>query len=162
MVDSRLDSDRRHRLVIQPNASLSRRQALAFMGWMCVVSFGIAGLWAWQGYWMILPFAGLEMAALAGGLYWSMRHNGYREVIEVGGERITIEAGHHAPERRWSYQRAWTQVRLLEGPYRNSPTRLMLGSHGQYCVLGQCLSNAERSAVAERLRGWTNETTALR
>lgn len=142
------------RLVIQPNASLAIGWALVFWGWMSLVSFTIAGLFAWRGFWMILPFAGLEMVALALGLYWSMRNNVYREVISVVGDRVVVEAGRHVPEQRWEFLKTWAQVQLEPGIYRNSPTRLSVRSHGRVCVLGRCLSDEEREQVAVRLRNW--------
>lgn len=145
------------RLVIQPNASLSLEWAGVFLASMCAVSFGIAGLFAWQGYWMVLPFAGLEMAALAAGLYWSLRANRYREVVSVTPDRVVIEAGRRGPEQHWEFARAWTRVRLLTGPYRNSPTRISVGSHGRACILGACLNEEERERVAARLARWVAE-----
>lgn len=145
------------RLVIQPNASLSTEWALAFLGSMCAVSFTIAGLFAWQGYWMILPFSGLEMAALAAGLYSAMRGNSYREVISVDEDRIVVEAGHRVPEKRWEFSRVWAQVRLEPGCNRNSPTHLSVRSHGRVCVLGGCLSDEEREQVAAQLHNWVHK-----
>lgn len=141
-------------MVIQPNASMSPRSAAALLVCMCALSFGIAGLLAWLGYWMVLPFAGLEMAALAAGLWWSIRDNSYREVVSVDEQRVWVETGWRAPQRRWEFQRLWVQLRLEPGPYPSSPTRLWLGSHGQGCVLGTCLTDEEREVLAQRLRGW--------
>lgn len=150
------EQDVQRQLVIQPNASLSLEWAGVFFVSMCAVSFSIAGLFAWQGYWMVLPFAGLEMAALAAGLYWSLRANVYREVISVTQDHVVIEAGRHEPERRWEFLRGWTRVKLLDGPHRNSPTRISIGSHGQACILGGCLSDEERKIVSARLAQWVS------
>lgn len=143
-----------HRLVIAPNGSLTVAQAQWFFLGMCVVSFGIAGFMTVFGLWLIWPFAGLEMAALAGGLFVSLRDNGYREVISISEHRIEVEAGRNEPERRWEFPRLLTQVRLSPGVYRNSPTRLLLTRHGRGCELGRCLTEEERAKVAERLKGW--------
>lgn len=148
------DSSEERRLVIQPNASLSTYGALAFLGLVCFVTFGLAGALAWLGYWLVLPFAGLEIAALAAALWWSMRDNAYREVISVGEERVAVEVGRHHPQRHWEFQRAWTRVRLEAGKGRHEPTRLWLGSHGKGCILGACLTDEERAAVAGRLAQW--------
>lgn len=116
MSDPQPEQGAQRRLVIQPNASLSLEWAGVFFASMCIASFGIAGLFAWQGYWMVLPFAGLEMAALAAGLYWSLRANVYREVISITDDHVVVETGRQGPEQRWEFQRAWTRVRLLVGP----------------------------------------------
>lgn len=162
MSDRRTPECESKQLVIQPNASLTLGWALVFMASMCVLSFGIAGVLAWLGYWMVLPFAGLEMAALAAGLWWSMRDNVYREVVSVEADRVRVEAGRHGPETTWEFQRAWTQVRLQAGPHLTSPSRLWLGSHGRGCVLGRCLTEEEREAVAERLRQWVRQPLPTR
>ncbi|MDN5939661.1 MAG: DUF2244 domain-containing protein, partial [Salinisphaera sp.] len=112
-----------------------------------------AGL-AWLGYWMVLPFSGLEMLALAVALWWGMRDNSYREVVCVDDRYVRVESGWRHPQRHWQYERAWAQLRLEPGPYASSPTRLWLGSHGKGCILGGCLTNEEREAVARKLRHW--------
>jgi len=139
-------------IVIRPNASLSPYWAGVFLASMCVVSFGIGGLFAAHGYWMVLPFAGLEMAALAAGLWVSLRHNGYREVVSVYDDRVVLEKGLGEPESCAEFPRAWTQVRLEDGPSRNSATRLMVSSGGRGCELGRCLTDGEKREVAGRLR----------
>ena len=48
------------RLVIGPNASLSDRQALGFFAGLSVICLCIGGVFASQGFWPVLPFAGLE------------------------------------------------------------------------------------------------------
>lgn len=154
MSDTQAPSETEKRLVIQPNASLTPRWAAAFLASMCTVSFGIAGVFAWLGYWMVLPFAGLEMLALAAGLWWSVRDNAYREVVSVTEDRVRVEAGWGRPARRWEFRRAWLQVRLQAGVDRNRPTRLLITSSGRGCELGRCLTDEEREEVAERLRRW--------
>ena len=154
MSDEQAPNGTEKRLVIRPNASLTPRWAAAFLASMCAVSFGIAGLLTWHGFWVVLPFAGLEMLALAAGLWWSMRGNSYREVVSVDDEHVRVEAGHRRPERRWIFRRAWLQVRLESGPNRNSPTRLLMTSSGRGCELGRCLTDDEREEVAARRRRW--------
>lgn len=141
-------------LVIRPNASLTPHWAYVFMGFMCAVSFGIAGLLAVLGYWIVLPIALLEMLALAVGLAYSLRNNSYREIVSLCGEQLQIEVGHRWPERRWQFQRAWAQVQLEPGPNRTSPNRLLVMSHGSGCELGGCLTDEERIEIARQLRRW--------
>jgi uncharacterized membrane protein len=139
------------RLVIEPNASLTPPQAVAFLGGMCLISFSIAGVFAFLGYWMVLPFAGLEMLALAAALWWVMRGNAYREVISIGSERVQIQAGRFRPERNVDFPRAWTRV-CLEMP--RSPcdrSRLLISHAGRRCEVGACLGEAQREALARRL-----------
>ena len=142
------------RLVIQPNGSLSWNQAVVFMALIGTVSLGIGATFAWLGFWVILPFAGLELTALAVALYISLRRNGYREVVSVFDDRVLIERGHVlATEReQHAFARAWARVRLEAGPTRLAPSRLWVGASGQFVELGRCLTDGERESLSQRLR----------
>lgn len=145
---------RETQLVIGPNASLSVRQAWLFMAATVMLGFGIAVGMAVQGFWLILPFAGLELSALGVALYVSVRRNAYREVIRFDGEQLTVAFG--AVGRgiggTVSLPRAWTQVRLEAGAHRHAPTGLMLCSSGQRVQLARCLTDEERERLYRRLQ----------
>jgi uncharacterized membrane protein len=150
-VDTSAQGESRHRLVVEPNASLTVTQAALFLLWMCVLTFGIAGLFAARGYWMVLPFAGLEMLALAVGLWWSLRGNTYREVITLDGERLRVESGRRRPEHRWEFPRAWTRLQFEpETPADRS--HLWLTYAGARCEVGACLGEDDRVQLARRIR----------
>ncbi|WP_051749174.1 DUF2244 domain-containing protein [Nevskia soli] len=149
------------RLVIGPNASMSVRQAVWFMAWMCAVSLAIGGFFALKGFWPILPFAGLELVALAAALAVSLRRNRYREVVDFDQDAIRVEVGEigRGAGLQVRFTRSSTRVLLETGPYRNSPSRLLLSSLGQSLELGRCLTDEERERLAARMRelihpGW--------
>lgn len=149
------------RIVIGPNASLSVRQARWFMALMATVSLGIAGFFAAQGLWPILPFAGLELAVLAIALKVVLKRNRYREVLSFEDETIRIEIGMvgQGAERTAELMRTRTRVLLEHGPHRNSPTRLWLSDAGRRVEIAGGLTDAERERIAERARelihpGW--------
>jgi uncharacterized membrane protein len=148
-------------LVIGPNASMSVRQAVWFMAWMCAVSLAIGGFFALKGFWPILPFAGLELVALAAALAVSLRRNRYREVVDFDQDAIRVEVGEigRGAGLQVRFTRSSTRVLLETGPYRNSPSRLLLSSQGQSLELGRCLTDEERQRLAARMRelihpGW--------
>lgn len=120
------------------------------MLWMCVLSFGIAGLFAWLGYWMVLPFAGLEMLALGAALWWSLRGNSYREVISIDGHSVRVQIGRRRPEHEWEFPRAW--ARLQREPQAGGVERLWLGYGGARCEIGACLGEEDRARLAQRLQ----------
>ncbi len=149
------------RLVIGPNASMTLRMAWVVMGIMSVVSLGIAVMFALQGFWPILPFAGLELAALGLALWVSLKRNRYREVIVFDGNRIRIECGMTGEGARLSvdWARSSTRVLLEQGIHRNDPTRLSLNNGSRRLTLGRCLTDEDREQLAARLRelilaGW--------
>lgn len=157
MTSRPIRQDLLRRLVIAPNGSLSVAQAGWFFAGMCLLSTVIAAILTWQGLWLIWPFAGLEMAMLALGLYLSLRDNGYREVVSVYEDTIEVDAGRGQPERHWEFPRLLTQVQLRSGQGRNGHSRLLVTRSGWGCELGRCLTDEERADVAVRLKNWVRQ-----
>lgn len=142
------------RLVIGPNASMSARQAWAVGWWVGGVSLAIGIFFATRGFWPVLPFAGLEVAAFAAALWVSLRSNRYREVLTFSGNAVRVEFGMagRGPQSAVELRRDWMRVVVEAGPYRNSPTRLLLKSFGQGVEIARCLTDEERERVGARIR----------
>ncbi|MEQ1438402.1 DUF2244 domain-containing protein [Fontimonas sp. SYSU GA230001] len=142
------------RLVIGPNASLDARQAWLFMGLSASVGLGI-GIWmALLGFWPVLPFAGLELAALGAAVYVSVRRNAYREVLVFEARQLRVEFGviGRGAGTVIRLSRPLTRVLLEPGAHRHDPTRLTLSCGGQRVRIGACLTDAERGRLAARLK----------
>jgi len=141
------------RLVIGPNASLSPGQALAFFVSMCLICLGIAAGFALLGFWPVLPFAGLELVALGAALAVVLRRNRYREVVWLDRELIRVEFGMLGQRERASceWPRSMTRV-WLEDDAQAGGNRLVLACGVQRMVIGSCLTDAEREALARRLK----------
>jgi len=140
------------RIEISPHCSLTPRGAWLFFGSVCVTSFGLAGFIALQGFWPVLPFAGLEMALLGWALKVSMDRRHHRQTITVTPEEVEFEE--HLPQehRRVVFPRHWAQVRIRAGHSPLHPSRLTIESHGRRCEVGSFLNEQERSGLAARLR----------
>ncbi len=142
-------------IVIGPNASLSVRQALLVLASVSFISLTVAVGFAVLGFWPILPFAGLELAALGAALWVSLRRNRYREVLGFEGGRVRVGFGWMgqgaSAEIDWS--RSFTRVLLEPGATRNSHNRLYLTSSGQRIAIGRCLTDAAREALHGRIKG---------
>lgn len=141
-------------VVIQPNCSLSWRGTLVVFGCISLVSMVIALGFSIRGFWMILPFAGLELAVLAFGLYQGALHGQSREVITIRGDVVAVQKGRRGPEQTLAFQRDWTRVELAGPPHRGYPSRLLLRCQGREVEVGGCLNESERSLLAQHLRRW--------
>src|ERR1700744_6702844 len=80
------------RIEICPNCSLSVRGAVGFFGSLCFTSFAIAGILAVQGFWPVLPFAGLEMLGLGCALKISLQRRFHRQTITVTDADVRVES----------------------------------------------------------------------
>jgi uncharacterized membrane protein len=137
--------------VLRPNRSLSWEGVVRFFLALFGVSMTIAVGLAFMGYWLVLPFSGLEMIALAAALYLVARRSHLAEVIEVAGDDVQIERGCGQPTERCKMSRYWSRVRLEKVDSGGQPTRLLICSHGHAEEVGRFLSESERQDLAVRL-----------
>ena len=140
------------RIEISPNCSLTTRGAWVFFASICVTSFSLAGFVALQGFWPVLPFAGLELALLGWALRASLQRRHHRQTITVTEHSVEIEDC--LPERRGLvvFPRHWAQVRIRAGQSPLHPSQLTIESHGRRCEIGNFLNEQERRGLARRLR----------
>lgn len=145
-------------VVIRPNCSLTWRAVLVVFGGISLVSIAIALGFLLLGYWLILPFAGLELVALGAALYIAARKAAVREVISIRGSEVAVQKGRRRPEQTHTFPRGWVLIELLRPLRRGYPTRLFIRSHGREVEIGGCLVEAERCRLAEDLRRWVRPT----
>lgn len=124
------------------------------MGLTSIPTLGCAGYCAALGFWPVLPFAGLEMAALAAALVVAMRRNAYREVVSFARDKVVVEFGIAGvgAQARVELPRGWARAWIERGERRNEATRLLLGASGQRVEIGRCLTDAEREGLVERFK----------
>ena len=149
---------------IAPHCSLQPRGAVVFFVSICIVSFTIAGFLATRGMWPVLPFAGLEMLALAWALRLSMRRRLYSQTIRLTEELVRVETRIGQRSHQIEFTRHWARVKLRDADFRLHPTRLVIESHGQACEVGGFLNEEERRALAVQLMrsiGRVNESPPL-
>ena len=117
-----------------------------------------------QGFWPILPFAGLEMLGLGWALKLSLARRFHRQTITVTDDQISIESRDRLDSSQVVFPRHWAQVKLRRPASRLHPSRLTIESHGRQCELGSFLTEAERRGLAlrlQRLVGRINESPSL-
>lgn len=148
------------RLVIRPNASLSWTQAKRVIAGVTLFAAGMGGYFTELGLWPMLLFLALAIAALAAGLVASVGKNGYREVLDFSDHVIRVRVGlTRSSAVEIVLQRPQTRVLLEQGPYRNSPSRLVLSCKEQRLEIARCVTDEERAALSQRIKqlihpGW--------
>lgn len=144
--------NRLSRFVVMPNCSMSWQENKIFVASLAFISFSIAGAFALQGLWMILPFAGLEILMLTGILYWSGLQATHREVISIDADNVHVEVGRRKSRQVYEFQRAWTKVELRSPAIANRQSKLVMRSKGKELEIGACLTEQERKELAASLR----------
>jgi len=145
--------------------SLTPRSARVFIGAVATATFLVAGFFTSQGFWPVLPFAGIEIGLLIWAVRASMRSGLQRETITITEDYVTVE--HRSPDGDWDsvFPRHWTRVKLHAPLAALHPSRLLLESRGRAYEVGRFLTEDDRRSLAVRLKqlvGNVNESPALR
>ena len=139
------------RFVLRPNRSLSWRGSLLFYFSLLIISSAIAIGLTLLGFWLVLPFSGLEMLALGIGLYVVACRCYECEVISINDDSIRIERGRDYPREQCTLGRMWARVVLERCPRAWYPSRLLIRSHGRSVEIGRFLDEEERRRLADEL-----------
>jgi uncharacterized membrane protein len=138
------------RIELLPNCSLTVPAALFFFGTVALASLTFAMFFVLQGFWPVLPWAGLELALLGWALWASMRRRHWTQTVTVTDRDVEITTRGPEGERRIVFSRHWASVKL-RGPQGWHPSRLLVESHGRACEIGGFLTEEERRALHRRL-----------
>lgn len=147
------------RVVIRPNRSLSWRQSMVFLAAISVPLLLISSALALHGFWLVLPFAGLELGVLYVSIYLVSHAARRCEVVSIGETLVTVEKGRDrgrcpdggGPEERIEFTRGWVRVELAESSGRWYPQRLWIGASGRRVELGEFLIEDEKFELAAEL-----------
>lgn len=152
MIIDETQRSRCSRFVIRPNSSLSWHGNKVFFLIMCVISFGIASVFAAAGYWVVFPFAGLEMGVLGVALYLCASQAAWCEVVSIDEDQVQVLKGRDRPEQTFVFNRHWARVVLSRPVATGHPGRLSIRSHGQEVEVGAFLNREERERLASALQ----------
>jgi uncharacterized membrane protein len=151
-------------LELSPRCSLTPKTARIFIGLVAAPTFAIATLFTVQGFWPVLPFAGLEIGLLVWAVRASMRTGLERETITISRDSVIVRHWDRRGVQSAVFPRHWSRVTLHAPLAALHPSRLVLESHGRACEVGRFLTEDERRSLAVRLQqlvGNMNETPAL-
>lgn len=114
------------RLLLTPNCSLSWRDNVRIWIGLCALSSIIVSGMIWAGAWLVFPFAGLELGALAGAFYYTARQCRKQEVLTIFPETLRLEKGLYRKQHEWSLPRPYTRVHLRAAQHPFTPPKLSL------------------------------------
>jgi len=137
--------------ILQPTRSMTWAQAKRFLALVAAVSFAIGTFFWALGLPLVLPFAGLEAAAVTWAFYVVVREGERREVVRLEDELLVVERGVRTVEERIEFNRHWVRVELRSASSRLHPQRLLIGTHGRMLELGRFLTDGERDSFARML-----------
>ena len=136
-------------LTLKRNCSISPSGLLRLLAFIALTSLGIGAAFAVAGAWMVLPFAGVEMVALAAAFYLHGRHAADYERIALSSGRLLVEVRDGETTRCSVLDAA--RVRLTERE-SGSDYRLSIVARDAEMEIGRHLDAARRRRLAAVLR----------
>lgn len=131
-------------IVVRANKSMSWRANVLLAASLGALSAVFGGIIATAGFWMVLPFAGLEFLFVFVCLSKAYQRLGYTEVISKVGDNIVVESGYDKPVASSELPSHWTRVQFDDPPSAFEVGRLRLKCSGQSLEIGQALSKEEK------------------
>ncbi len=139
----------RHQWVLKRNCALTPRQLGGWFGTLALFSLLIAAVLAARGAWVVVPFALVEVSALAVAFLAYGRHAGDYERIVATPERLTVETSTGARLDR--LEREAGRVRIEYGGSRREPIRLVSGR--EEIAIGRFVPDDRKAELVRELRG---------
>ena len=135
---------------LHPARSLTRRGLVILISLVVTANMALALRALEAGGWPILPFLGLDVAALIAAFWLNNRAARMHERIVLDGEVLTIT--HVEPSGRtqsWRFEPAWVRIGVHEGARAGGS--MTVTTHGKGVAVGAFLMPRERREIAAAL-----------
>ena len=139
-------------LIVRPNQSASWRTNKLIITALSLWIGAIACTFAAIGLWPILPFAGLEIGALASALYFACWKLQQRHVLRFHENGLTLEKGCYYPRFTWRFARDAVSLSVEVQRHPWDPLKIFLCSREEQIPLGNFLNKDDSKKLLKLLR----------
>lgn len=134
--------------VFRKNCSLTPQQLLAWYLSLCAITLVIAGGFWLAGYWIVLPFAGLELSLVALAFVVYARHAADYEMVQLSRYQLKITSASGSKLTEITLSPQW--VRLdYDGKYK---APLVLSHQGEKIKFGRYIAERDKPSMHKELR----------
>ena len=150
MVSVEEKSNSNYLIILSPNSSLTGIYRIIFLASISFICVGIATVFYFFGAYLILPFAGIEIAILLIAFYLSFKWSSRKELIYISQEVVKIEKGIHKAEYLWEEFRTFTSFQIEKDA--NKSLRLSFRSKGDDVIVGNFLNEDDKNILINEIR----------
>ena len=155
MVSVEKKSNSNYLITLSPNSSLTGIYRIIFLASISFICVGIATVFYFFGAYLILPFAGIEIAILLIAFYISFKWSSRKELIYISQEVVKIEKGIHKAEYLWEEFRTFTSFQIAKDA--NKSLRLSFRSKGDDVIVGNFLNEDDKNILINEIRNIIDE-----
>jgi uncharacterized membrane protein len=137
---------------IKRNCSASPRQLALVLASLVAVSFVIGLGFAAYGLWMVLPFVGLEVIAVAAAFVCYGRHAADFERIDVENGELRVQRVDGSRHVECGWPAVWARVDVVEESGLLRHPHVFVGVREERVEVGRLLTDERRLQLAKELR----------
>lgn len=133
---------------LKRNCSVTPAQLVWLYASLCVVSLGIGVFFWFQGAKLVLPFAGIELAAVGAAFMAYARHATDGEKISLQGGQLVVELENAGRLERSEFNRQWVRIE----PRADDGSLIEVSGQGRSVAVGRFVRPELRPALAREIR----------
>jgi uncharacterized membrane protein len=150
MIVPEIDAYNSFKVTFKPNCALSAANKQKVVILLTVIPCVIGVAFSLLGAWLVLPFVGMEIAALAYAFYYVNRHEADYESISIEGDSLVVERCIGETVSQQVVNPYW--VKIVQQELANGELHLYLQSHGKDIEIGRYLTRKQRELLARQLK----------
>lgn len=139
--------DTRHTLLMTPNKSMTWETNRWILLVLFLVNMSIGIGFAMMGGWLILPFAGIEVALVGAGMYYVCWKLNFKHIVTVEAESLVLQKGVYFPKQEWHWQKSNTQLLRVPSHYRLSAPTLYLKHLNEVVEIAEFINRDEKKEI---------------
>lgn len=139
-----------NQIILKPNNSISPEAGVRVVVALAVMIFLVAFGFTRIGAWLVLPFAGLELLAIAYAFYFMHLHSADFESITISDDVVVVEKKDDKKISTTVFQRYWAQVNVRKVVGGADVNGLFINSHGNEVEFGKKYINDEQRVLLAR------------
>jgi len=149
-------------IMARGNFSLGAGGLINLLLALTVVTLGLAGLLAWQGFWPVLLIAVIQLALVIWILIRAWERAWVSEMIVAGPEWVEVTRQRHKRKRQSRLEAAWAVVQLEPPEVAWYGPKVILRSRSKSIELGQFLTIDEKRQLADHVRRAIRKHSAIK
>lgn len=134
--------------VFKRNCSLTPKQLMVWFLSLCAVTLSIAVGFLIAGFWIVLPFAGLELLLVGVAFLIYARHAADYEMIEIDPVQLRVTVMHGSKKNTIDLVTQWTRLEY-RGRFREP---LVLKCQDKEISLGRYIAEKDKTVFQRDLR----------
>jgi len=141
-------------LVVQlrPNCSFSWQQTKYFIIAVTLTLIVFSLYWVILGAWLVLPFIGLEISAVAFFCHRVCSDTYHQELISFFQDNIAVEWGKDCPQRRWVFPRESSEFEIIRPSHSLSTHQIRLKSGQRSLPIGRKLNKDDIGVLIKLIK----------